>query len=140
MEIGEKYLPVGTVLMLKGGSKRVVITGFCSTPNDDLERIFDYSGCLYPEGYLSSDQVCLFDHEQIETVYHMGLVDEEEKTFKEALVKYLAEREAQTPAPVAVPAPVVEPVVDPAPVEFMPEVPVEVQPEVQIPVVEMPTE
>jgi hypothetical protein len=120
MEIGEKYLPVGTVLMLKGGTKRVLITGFCSTPNDDLERIYDYSGCLYPEGYLSSDQVCLFDHEQIDQVYHMGLVDEEEKVFKEALVSYLATREGQAEAttPPVVEAPAIPEVPEPvAPTE-----------------------
>ena len=142
IEIGEKYLPVGTVLMLKGGSKRVVITGFCSTPNDDLERIFDYSGCLYPEGYLSSDQVCLFDHEQIATVYHLGLIDEEEKTFKEALVKYLAER-GSTPSVPEVAQPLPEEVQPTPAVELVPEMP---QQEVEMPVeapqveVEIPVE
>ena len=29
-EIGEKYLPIGTVVMLKGGTKRVMISGFCA--------------------------------------------------------------------------------------------------------------
>lgn len=77
-----KYLPIGTVVMLKGGSKRVMITGFCSVAEENANKVFDYSGCLYPEGYLSSKQVCLFDHEQIEKVYHLGLVDEEEKQFK----------------------------------------------------------
>jgi|GEM_PF-447262 len=144
MEIAEKYLPVGTVVMLKGGTKRVVITGFCSTPNDDLENIFDYSGCLYPEGYLSSDQVCLFNHDQIETLYHMGLVDEEEKTFKEALVRYLSTRDEQPPMPTEVPpAPApVEPVFEvetPAPVVEI-EAPPITEPVVETPVVEAPIE
>ena len=26
---GKKYLPIGTVVMIKCGSKRVMITGFC---------------------------------------------------------------------------------------------------------------
>lgn len=78
----KKYLPIGTVVMLKGGSKRVMITGFCSVAEENKNKVFDYSGCLYPEGYLSSKQVCLFDHEQIDKVYHIGLVDEEEKQFK----------------------------------------------------------
>ena len=83
--IGEKYLPIGTVVMLKGASKRLMITGFCSMATDDTNTMFDYSGCMYPEGFLSSDQTALFNHSQIAQVYHMGLVDDEEKKFKVAL-------------------------------------------------------
>ncbi len=81
----EKYLPVGTVVMLKGGKKRAMITGFCSISGDDKSKVFDYSGCLYPEGFISSDQTLLFNHEQIEKIFHLGLVDEEEKQFKQKL-------------------------------------------------------
>lgn len=81
----EKYLPVGTVVMLKGGKKRAMITGFCSISGEDKTQIFDYSGCLYPEGFISSNQTLLFNHEQIEKIFHFGLVDEEEKKFKEKL-------------------------------------------------------
>lgn len=84
-QIPEKYLPVGTVVMLNGGSKRVMITGFCSMPENDEKKIYDYSGCMYPEGYVSSKQICLFDHNQISQIYHLGLVDEEEKEFKNKL-------------------------------------------------------
>lgn len=83
--IPEKYLPIGTVVMLKGGSKRAMITGFCVTGEENKEKMFDYSGCMYPEGVISSKQILLFDHEQIEAIYHMGLIDEEEKKFKERL-------------------------------------------------------
>lgn len=85
-EIGEKFLPIGTVVMLKNGTKRVMITGFCAVENNENLKMWDYSGCMYPEGFLSSDETCLFDHNQIEKVYHLGLAeDEEEKEFKEKL-------------------------------------------------------
>lgn len=84
--IGEKFLPIGTVLMLKGGSKRIMITGFCAVEDKDKETMWDYSGCMYPEGFLSSNQTCLFNHDQIEKIYHLGLEDdEEEKKFKKRL-------------------------------------------------------
>ena len=84
--IGERYLPIGTVVMLKGGSKRVMITGFCAMEENKKETIWDYSGCMYPEGFLSSTQTCLFNHDQIEKVYHLGLADDdEEKEFKSKL-------------------------------------------------------
>ena len=47
----EKYLPIGTVVLLKGGSKRVMITGFCSVDGNESDVIYDYNGCVYPEGY-----------------------------------------------------------------------------------------
>lgn len=81
----EKYLPIGTVVMLKGGKKRAMITGFCSISGEDKSKIFDYSGCLYPEGFISSNQTLLFNHEQIDKIFHFGLVDEEEKQFKQKL-------------------------------------------------------
>ncbi len=93
-KIPDKYLPIGTVVMLKGGTKRLMISGFCAMENEPAEneetKIWDYSGCLYPEGFLSSNQCCLFDHEQIEEIFHLGLSaeeDEEEKDFKKQLKK-----------------------------------------------------
>lgn len=81
----EKFLPIGTVVLLKGGKKRAMITGFCSVAQENQDKIYDYSGCVYPEGYLSSNQVCLFDHDQIEKIFFVGFEDDEEKSFKEKL-------------------------------------------------------
>ena len=84
-EIKEKFLPIGTVAMLKGGTKRVMITGFCAMSDENTDEVWDYSGCIFPEGFVSSNQTCLFNHNQIEEIYHLGLVDEEEKQFKKNL-------------------------------------------------------
>ena len=84
----EKYLPLGTIAMLKGGSKRVMITGFCCL-NDN--KMYDYTGCLYPEGYISADKILLFNHDQIERLYAIGFSDDEEKNFKQTL-KQLVEQ------------------------------------------------
>lgn len=82
MEMLEKYLPIGSVVLLKGASKRVMIIGLCTTEKATEEKtiedkIWDYSGCLYPEGLLSSTQICMFNHDQIEKIYHLGLIDQE---------------------------------------------------------------
>ncbi len=89
-EVEGKYLPIGSVVMLNGGKKRVMVTGFCAIANENPNKIYDYSGCIYPEGYISSNQVCLFDHNQIETVFYKGFVDDEEIKFKEKLVDLLS--------------------------------------------------
>lgn len=91
----EKYLPIGTVVLLKGGKKRAMITGFCSVAQENQQKIYDYSGCVYPEGYLSSNQVCLFDHDQIEKIFFEGFVDEEEIQFKEKLNRIVSNLEKE---------------------------------------------
>ena len=83
----EGFLPIGTVVMLKGGRKRVMITGFLTYGNDEKDKLYDYNGCMYPEGVISSTTTLLFNHDQIEKVYYTGLIDEEEKEFKEKLKK-----------------------------------------------------
>ena len=82
MENNDKYLPIGSVVLLKGGTKKAMVTGFCSVAEEDTEKMYDYTGCVYPEGFLDFDQICLFDHSQIEKVYHVGYVDDEEREFK----------------------------------------------------------
>lgn len=84
----EKYLPIGSVVLLKNAKKRLMITGFyikAKTDNNDM--IYDYSGCLYPEGVLSSEENCVFNHDQIDKIYFLGYSDDEEKKFKEELIK-----------------------------------------------------
>lgn len=81
----EKYLPIGTVVMLKEGTKRVMITGFCAIADSKKDKIYDYIGCLYPEGILDSKQNCLFNHEQIAQIYHLGLNDDENIQFMNKL-------------------------------------------------------
>lgn len=81
----EKYLPIGTVVLLKGGKKRIMITGFCTYADKDKSKLYDYTGCLYPEGFIKANETLLFDHDQIEKIYHMGLIDDEEMEFKKVL-------------------------------------------------------
>ncbi len=110
--IREKYLPVGSVVLLKNGTKRVMINGFCTMDASNPDRVFDYSGVLFPEGSLSSDQTLLFDHNQIVRVDHLGLDDEEEKSFKIKLKEIVAasEQGSAAAAPTAPAQPAVPPV------------------------------
>lgn len=87
----EKYLPIGTVVMLKSGKKRIMVAGFCAVDEKNPDEIWDYVGCLYPEGFLTSEKTLLFQHSQIETIYHIGLKDEEEDNFKSNLKRMMQE-------------------------------------------------
>lgn len=73
----EKYLPIGTVVLLKGATKKVMINGFCATTEAKPGKIFDYRGCPFPEGVLESNGVALFDHDQIEEICHIGYKNNE---------------------------------------------------------------
>ena len=86
----DNYLPLGTVVLLKNGKKRLMITGFCLVPDDDKTKVFDYTGCLFPEGVINSKQSLMFNHDQIEKIYFVGLEDEEEKQFKKKLNEAIA--------------------------------------------------
>ena len=90
-EVEGKYLPIGTILLLKNATKNVMITGFASMSPETGEEIFDYSGCPYPEGFLNYNEVCVFNHDQIDKVIFQGYADEQEDNFKKLLVEQLQE-------------------------------------------------
>ena len=97
----DKFLPIGTVVLLKGGKKRVMIIGFCAMAKEKEGKIFDYSGCIYPEGLMASNQTCRFDHNQIEKIFFKGLVDQEETEFKtklNTLINQLGQVNDSTPS------------------------------------------
>ncbi len=84
----EESYPIGTVVMLRGGKKRLMIVGFDPLNEERTNKAYDYIGCLFPEGILATDKIAMFNHNQIEKVYHQGLLDEEEKEFKERLADF----------------------------------------------------
>ena len=85
----EKFLPIGTVCLLKDATKKVMIAGFCATGVETGDKVFDYIGCLYPEGVFDTEKNLLFNHEDIDKYYAIGYSDDEEKKFKENLKKKL---------------------------------------------------
>lgn len=84
-----ELLPVGSVVLLKNSEKRVTVMGFCQAKPDDTDTVYDYCGCLYPEGYIDADHVYLFNHEQVEKVYSLGYMDEEQFAFREKIMDIL---------------------------------------------------
>ena len=74
-------LPIGTVVLLKGSTKRVMIIGVCQRSAEKPEELWDYSGCLFPEGYIGPDKVFLFNNDQLEKIFSTGFRDEEQMAF-----------------------------------------------------------
>lgn len=83
----EKFLPIGSIVRLKGATKKIMIIGYLSVDNEKKEVVYDYSGCMYPEGILGSDQTLLFYHDQIEEVIFQGFQDEEQTEFSNKLLE-----------------------------------------------------
>ena len=83
--IPEKFLPLGTVCILKNAYKRVMITGFLIAGQEDNKR-YDYMGCMYPEGILETDQILVFNHSQIKSVVFLGFDDAERKLLNKRLM------------------------------------------------------
>ncbi len=90
----EKYLPLGTIVLLKDARKRMVIIGYEGMTGEDGGKTYDYIGCLYPEGVVALNRNLLFNHDQIEDIYFVGYSDIEDQIFKEELKKLVIERDA----------------------------------------------
>lgn len=75
----KELLPIGTVVLLEGGTKKVMITGYSSKKADE-EKVYDYNGCIFPEGFMENIYL-LFDREQIIEVFYKGLENEEYKEY-----------------------------------------------------------
>ncbi len=107
-EIKEKFLPIGTVVLLKDGNKKVMILSYLIFPTGNAEHreMYDYGGCTFPEGVIDSKVGLGFNHSQIAEVVHMGLEDDDYHelnktlqeygdTFKEEFIRQLEEANVQ---------------------------------------------
>ena len=78
------FLPLGSVILLEGGEKRLMIVGRKQMLAEN-KKVFDYSAVLFPEGYQDAGQLYLFNAEDIAYVFQMGLLDSEEISFQKFL-------------------------------------------------------
>ena len=90
----ERTLPIGSVVSLYGGDKRLLSLGDVKyLRGDDSGKVYDYCGCTYPEGYVGSEATAVFNHEDIEHIYALGFQDEVQFEFREKLERILEERD-----------------------------------------------
>ena len=77
----DRLFPIGSVVLLKDSTKKVMIIGVCQK-EVQADTLWDYAGCVYPEGYMGADQTFLFNNNQIDKVFAVGYQDEEQFEFK----------------------------------------------------------
>jgi len=95
----EKFLPIGTVVLLKKGDKHMMITGYCGYPTNNVlnmvdgkltktpaeKKMYDYCGCGYPEGILGANMASVFNHDDIKEVVFVGYETEDQKGLSDLL-------------------------------------------------------
>ncbi|MBP1971415.1 hypothetical protein J2Z83_003554 [Virgibacillus natechei] len=93
----ETLLPNGTIVLLKGGNKRLMIYGrkqLVTGEEEDIQTqgeeiseqtMYDYIGVPYPEGYISQEYTYAFSHSDIIDIIFRGYEDQEEEEFQKIL-------------------------------------------------------
>ena len=66
-----KYYPIGTVVILKGGNRPIMIYGRLQMQST-TKKLWDYVACLYPDGNLGDQYNIFFQNVEIEKILHMG--------------------------------------------------------------------
>ena len=85
------YLPLGSVVLLKGGTQKIlIIARALKVLNNNEEYFFDYGGVIYPEG-LVGDQIAYFNGEQISKVVFEGYSDIDNENMIENIKSFISE-------------------------------------------------
>ena len=88
----DEFLPIGSVVLLEGGNKRIMICGrIQAQAGSDI--IYDYSACYYPEGIVDPKSMFFFNRDAIETVYFCGYEDQDELDYRHDVLDQLGELE-----------------------------------------------
>lgn len=77
----KEYLPIGSVVLLKDAQKKIMITGYTPIDMETKNKIYEYLGCVFPEGIIKSDENILFDTKDIDKIFFKGFVNEEQENF-----------------------------------------------------------
>lgn len=91
----EKYLPIGSICVLKDGNKKLMVTGYVMINHKENDKMYDYCGCRYPEGIIDMSKNLLFNHDQIEEVFHVGYKDEEFDELNEEITEIINEEKEE---------------------------------------------
>ena len=82
-------LPIGSIVLLKDGEKRLMINGIMQSDASGSGADFDYLGVLYPEGHIGDEFQYLFNHEDIAQIVFRGYEDKERAEFLQKLASIL---------------------------------------------------
>ena len=80
------FLPLGSVVRLKGSTKKLVLISRAVVVKDDMndDEYYDYGFAFYPDG-LSGEAVIYSNHDCIEEILFQGFSDEDDETMVNTL-------------------------------------------------------
>ena len=87
----KELLPIGSIVLLRGGKKKLMIFGVKQT-DMQTQELHDYIGVIYPEGNIGSGGQFFFDHKNIEQVFFTGYTDAERENFVERLYAHFEKK------------------------------------------------
>ena len=82
-------LPIGSVVLLKEDTHRLMIIGHCVVKENDQSKVYDYSACEFPEGFQDGDHVYMFNSDQIDFVDCIGFIDEKAEGWLTQMDEYI---------------------------------------------------
>lgn len=84
-----EILPLGSIVFLKGGTKKVMIIARTLNLNHNGQKaLFDYAAVPYPEG-LTGDQLAYFNADKVSKIIFEGYHDVEDENMVETIQEYL---------------------------------------------------
>ena len=78
----KSLLPIGSVVLLNGAEKELMIIGIF--PVNEEQR-YDYLAVVYPEGYINDKYIFLFDHKDIAEIKYLGFMDSSYQLYRSGL-------------------------------------------------------
>ena len=84
----KELLPIGSIVLLKDGEKRLMIDGVMQSNEGGNGEEYDSLGVLYPEGHIGDQFQYLFNHEDIDKIIFRGYEDEERDSFIKKLTAF----------------------------------------------------
>lgn len=86
-----EFLPLGSIVLLKGGTQKVlIISRALKVRNGNEEYFFDYGGVAYPEGLVGA-QMAYFNADKINKVVFEGYCDIDNENIVESINQFINE-------------------------------------------------
>ena len=86
------YLPIGSVVLLKNGTKKLMVFGILQSDKDHPEVEYDYIGVPYPEGNMGVEYQYLFHQKDIINIFYRGFESTERQEFMGSLSDFYKNR------------------------------------------------
>lgn len=89
VNILEHYLPLGSIVVLNGSVKKMMITARgLIAPVGEENKVFDYGGIFYPEGVMG-EKMAFFNQKDIYKVVFQGYSDADDDAMNDNIKNWL---------------------------------------------------